>query len=250
MILTDLDCTMDEGDGRMFSVSLGLLAQAAVREERTLRMLTDAYSTLYPLTAERKTYTLHQLMDHGEKEVTVRELMETGGLLTDVSDAYACVGPVTQSREGNRLTLTAQLNVTALYQGEDGNMGMLTRPLQAVCSLELPEQSLCSCHCFCTAPVFAAAAAGGLEVRFPVCFQYTALSGRSVAGISGITIDESAPLYHANRPSIVLRMVGEGERLWDIAKSYGTTAGDIIQANALEDDVPADGRLLLIPRKR
>lgn len=250
VILTDLDCTMDEGDGRMFSVSLGLLAQAAVREERTLRMLTDAYSTLYPLTAERKTYTLHQLMDHGEKEVTVRELMETGGLLTDVSDAYACVGPVTQSREGNRLTLTAQLNVTALYQGEDGNMGMLIRPLQAVCSLELPEQSLCSCHCFCTAPVFAAAAAGGLEVRFPVCFQYTALSGRSVAGISDITIDESAPLDHANRPSIVLRMVGEGERLWDIAKSYGTTAGDIIQANALEDDVPADGRLLLIPRKR
>ena len=32
-------------------------------------------------------------------------------------------------------------------------------------------------------------------------------------------------------------MVGNGERLWDIAKSYGTTAQDIMCANALEEDV-------------
>ncbi|MFQ7454377.1 LysM peptidoglycan-binding domain-containing protein [Flavonifractor plautii] len=45
-------------------------------------------------------------------------------------------------------------------------------------------------------------------------------------------------------------MVGNGERLWDIAKSYGTTAQDIMCANALEEDVAPEGQLLLIPRKR
>ena len=98
--------------------------------------------------------------------------------------------------------------------------------------------------------MFAAATAGGLEVRFPVCFQYAAHAPRSVAGISAASIDEGAPLDHAGRPSIVLRMVGAGERLWDIAKSYGTTSADILQANALEEDAPAAGQLLLIPRKR
>lgn len=36
-------------------------------------------------------------------------------------------------------------------------------------------------------------------------------------------------------------MVGNGERLWDIAKSYGTTAQDIMCANALEEDVAPGG---------
>ena len=42
----------------------------------------------------------------------------------------------------------------------------------------------------------------------------------------------------------------EGERLWDIAKAYGTTTGDIVQANALEEESLPMGQLLLIPKKR
>ena len=171
-------------------------------------------------------------------------------LLKEVSDAYACVGNITQSREGDRLTLTAQINVTVLYLTAEGELGSLTRPVQATCVLELPEGTQCTCRCACTTPVFAAATAGGLEVRFPVCFRYAAHTPQTAAGISAASLDENAPLDHAGRPSIVLRMVGEGERLWDIAKSYGTTAADILQANALEEGCPAAGQLLLIPRKR
>ena len=40
------------------------------------------------------------------------------------------------------------------------------------------------------------------------------------------------------------------ERLWDIAKAYGTTSRDIIQANGLEEELAPEGQLLLIPRKR
>ena len=54
VVLTDLDCTLDQGDGRTISVSMGLLAQAVVRDTRTLELLTDVYSTAYPLTAERR----------------------------------------------------------------------------------------------------------------------------------------------------------------------------------------------------
>lgn len=250
VIVTDLDCTMDGGDGRLFSVSLDLLAQAVIREARAVQMLTDAYSTMYPMTADYRDYTLARLIDQGEKEITVRELLETGALLKDAADAYASVGPITQNRDGERVTVTAQVSVTALYQTDEGDMGSVTRPLQVACTLELPEYAVCSCHCCCTAPIFAAAAAGGMEVRFPVSFRYMALASRTVPAISGITMEEGEPLDHSQRPSIVLRMVGPGERLWDIAKAYGTTAGDIIQANALEEDAPVGGRLLLIPRKR
>ena len=61
---------------------------------------------------------------------------------------------------------------------------------------------------------------------------------------------EDAARDHAGQPSIVLRVVGAGERLWDIAKAYGTTARDIMQANSLEEEQAPEGKLLLIPRKR
>ena len=87
-------------------------------------------------------------------------------------------------------------------------------------------------------------------MRFSLGFSYTALTGRTVAGVSAVRLDETAAREREDRPSIVLRMVGAGERLWDIAKSYGTTALDIMQANDLEEEQATEGRLLLIPRKR
>jgi hypothetical protein len=35
-----------------------------------------------------------------------------------------------------------------------------------------------------------------------------------------------------------------------MAKAYGTTIADIISANELEGEAAAEGRLLLIPRRR
>ena len=117
-------------------------------------------------------------------------------------------------------------------------------------NFRMPEEASCSCHCGCTAPVFATPTTGGIEVRFPVGFRYTAMTSRTTAAVSAVHMDEGTPRDHSGQPSIVLRMVGNGERLWDIAKSYGTTAQDIMCANALEEDVAPEGQLLLIPRKR
>ncbi len=133
VVLTGLDCALDSGDGRTISVSMGLLAQAVVREERTLQMLTDVYSTAFQLTAESRTYTLGRLVEHGEKELTVREILETGMLAQEVSDAYVTIGAITQSRDGRRVTLTAEANVTVLYLTEDGARTSITRQLQAAC---------------------------------------------------------------------------------------------------------------------
>lgn len=250
LVLTDLTCELDDGDGRTLSVSMGLLAQAVVREERSLTLLTDVYSTLYDLNTEIRSLTLSRVADRGEREIAVRELLETGILPQDVMDAYVTMGDVAQTREGERLSLTAQVNVNLLCRTEEGEVSAVTRTIPVTCPVELPEGARCTCRCTCTAPVYAAPASGGVEVRFPVRFAYLALTGSKAAAVSTVTFDENAPQDHTGQPSIVLRMVTGGERLWDIAKAYGTTARDVMQANALEEEELPDGQLLLIPRKR
>ena len=52
-------------------------------------------------------------------------------------------------------------------------------------------------------------------------------------------------------PSLVLRRLQPKEKLWDVAKRYRTTVGEILAANEMVDEgETADGKLLLIPKKR
>ena len=55
----------------------------------------------------------------------------------------------------------------------------------------------------------------------------------------------------ARCPSVVLRKIGQSEKLWSIAKQYRTTCQAILEANEIDEErrLPED-RMLLIPRHR
>ena len=250
IVPTEVSCTLLPGDGRTISVNLGFLAQAVVREERSVTLLADLYSTAYQLEVERRSCQINRLLEHSVKSQSVREIVESGTLARSVLDTYLSVGQILQAREGERLTLTADVGVTILYQEEEGTTAAVHRQFPVSCQLELPEDSRCICLCRCPEPVLATPTAGGVEVRFPLEFWYTALTQATVSGVSGVHLDEEKPRNSETAPSVVLRTVGTGEQLWDIAKAYGTTRQDIMQANSLEEESLPAGQLLLIPRRR
>lgn len=251
LLLTGCECTMaEEGDGRSVSVSLAMLAQASVRESRTVTLLSDVYSTMYDLTAERRQYPFSRLVEESERRVAVREMMETVTPAKAVTDVYVTVGEVTQQREGNVATFQAATAATVVYLDESGAVCTATHEISASCQVELPESCVCTCRCGSPSERFATPSGAGIEVRFAIDFFWTAQMPRRASGISDMRLDEGAPRNTAGQPSMVLRMVGEGERLWDIAKCYSTTMEEIVRANALTEELPPVGQLLLIPKKR
>lgn len=250
VLLTGCDCTLDGEEGHTIAVSLAMLAQAVVREERQVDLLSDIYSTVYELTAERKSYTFYRMMEHAEHRMTAREILETVTPVREVCDIYVNVGAVGASREGKQVNLSAETTVTVLYCAEDGSLSTVTRSIPVACPVELPEGSTCTCRCICQGERFATPTGGGIEVRYPLDFRYLALMPRQATGVTDVHLDETVLRDNVGQPSIVLRMVGEGERLWDIAKAYGTTTEDIVQANAIGEEALPQGQLLLIPKKR
>ena len=250
VIPTSVQCSLEAGEGRMLQISMELLAQAVLREERSFQLLTDLYSTAWALEAEPALCRLEHRVDRGERTQMVREVLECGTLADLVTDAYASVGRVAQGREGSRLNLEAEVVVTVLFREEGGGLTSVTRRLQVPCAVDAPEGAVCRCRCRCPEEVFASPTAGGVEVRFPVEFRYLICTREERAGVAAARLDTDTPRSQDGQPSIVLRLVGKGERLWDIAKHYGTTAGEIRQANQLEEGTLPAGQLLLIPRKR
>lgn len=250
LALTGAECVLSAADdGRTVSVSLEVLAQAVVRENRVVQLLTDAYSTGEPLEAEWETCPMEGRLDRGVRSQNVREVWEVPGTVREINDCHMTVGQVTREREGEKLVLTAQIELQALVLNDDGELFSVQHPMNVPCAIELPEGCVCFCQCEGVGDVYAAPTAAGVEVRFTVDFRYCALERRELAAVCALRPGET-PAETGEQPSLVLRMLERGERLWDVAKAYGTTIADIISANELEDASAAAGRLLLIPRKR
>ena len=247
VLLTDLSCSLGAGDGRTVSVSLGLLAQAVVREERSVELLTDIYSVSSELTTELQSYTMNRLLEQNTRRQAAREVIETGVLAKSTLDTYVNLGAVSQIREGEKLTFSADAVVTVVYLAEDDEIYSVSRQIAVPCQADVPEGCTCTCGCRNAGEAFATPTTGGIEVRFELDFHYMVQSTQRVTGVCGVQVNE-APVEEKG-PSIVLRAVA-AERLWDIAKSYRTTTADIMQAIELESEEGLSGKLLLIPRKR
>ena len=239
-----------DGDGRQGSLTLELLAQAQVRRARPVTLLQDLYSTAYQMEADSQPQPLCRLVECSVRPQTVRELLETGELVRAVADGRLALGPVTQSREGEELVLTAQAELTVLYLDEDGQVQCVRRSLPVTCRLDCPEGARCRCRCLPSGEVFAAPAAGGVEARFTVEFHCLVTQCQAVPMVTAARLGEPRSAGEGERPSMVLRLASPGESLWDIAKAYGTTTGQILQANELEEEDLPLGRMLLIPSVR
>ena len=146
--------------------------------------------------------------------------------------------------------VTVDTEVSVLHRNESGEMAAVRKTIPASCTIDVPEGALCFCRCDCAGERFASPAGDGAEVRYPLDFHLMLLEPAHTSGVTGIRLHENEPRNTGTQPSIILRAVGPGERLWDIAKAYGTTIGDIVQANALPDEALPMGQMLLIPKKR
>ncbi len=250
MAAVGAECVLTaDGEGRTISVELEIMTQAVVREIWTVDVLADAYSTVQPLACTWENWETDSRLESGMRSQNVREVWETPVSLQEITDCRVAVGQVVQTREGEKLILTAQMEVQTLGVDEGGEAVSLQRNMAVPCTLDIPEGCWCFCQCEPVGDVYATPASGGIEVRFTLDFQFTAVVRQKTAILSDLRPGET-PEETGERPSLVLRMFENGERLWDVAKAYGTTIADIISANELEDESAATGKLLLIPRRR
>jgi hypothetical protein len=84
----------------------------------------------------------------------------------------------------------------------------------------------------------------GNNLSLQLLMNIKSVSGKPITMVSELTLgEENKP--DSNRPSLILRTT-EGDELWDLAKSSGSTVEAIIKANGLKSD-PQPGQMLLIP---
>lgn len=231
------------GESRQIAVTLHFDAQAAAYMERVLEAITDLYSTSSTLNLQTDPLQLTELTERGARKQTVRETLETHEDVRSVVDTGVTLGPIT--RLGND-EVGCEAFINMLYIAENGAIKSLSRKIEVPAGMETEGARVVSHQ---VGEVTAAPSSGSMELRFAVDFNFLATKNFKLLTVGGVSEEE--PTEKANRPSVVLRRCHECEELWDIAKKYNTTIGELCLANSLEEsEALPDGRLLLIPKKR
>ncbi|MEG2419936.1 MAG: DUF3794 domain-containing protein [Oscillospiraceae bacterium] len=241
--------TDSAGEARAVNVSMELTAQAVVREERPIRLISDAYCTNCPLTAVREPCCFKRRMQENSVQQSVREVLEVAVAAKAVEDCTIALGGSALRREGENGVLSAESFVTVLYRGEDDGLYSVTRQLPVSYRLALPSGCDCQTRCFCEGEPQATPTMGGIEVRYAVSFQYLVEQDHHAVILTDARCEEEQRREPGEQPSLVLRVV-QGEQLWDLAKAYRAAVPDMMAANSLESEELSDGMLLLIPQKK
>lgn len=247
IIFTNTTCKRADEEGRSVSVELELMAQGVLSKTQRIALLTDLYSTEGDTVDSRKTHTMSCLMDHGLAPESVRELLECTMPVARVLDVQLRPLQLTSSKQGTEMTLNADVEAYVLFETEEGDCNCLHRRITVPHLIPISPQWEYRCEFSISRQGSAMPAQSGVEVSFTVEFSWKAMEKRNVQGIERASVEEKQPMT-GEIPSVVIRSVRNGECLWDIAKSYRTTEGDISEANQLATEELYSGQMLLIPR--
>ncbi|MBQ1242346.1 MAG: LysM peptidoglycan-binding domain-containing protein, partial [Oscillospiraceae bacterium] len=115
---------------------------------------------------------------------------------------------------------------------------------------DIPENCTATIEDVCCGELRAAAAGGGIEVRFSAVFTLMLTCRFHTVTLCALQVQPRSE-EQEKAPSLVLKPLLKGQRLWDIAKQYRTTCEDILCANEAEDESAFSvGEMLLIPKRR
>ena len=166
-------------------------------------------------------------------------LRQPAGQILDV--VYRPDFPVLYRRDTVQFQLPGQFQV--LFR--DGEQGLQSALVRTEESWDLPADENVRLDAMVLPGERSALATGdAIALKAEMKLQLRCTAKNPIPMVTGLTLgEEKKP--DPGRPSLILRRAG-GQRLWDIAKSTGSTVAGIRQANALEQE-PEENRILLIP---
>ena len=87
------------------------------------------------------------------------------------------------------------------------------------------------------------------EVKAAVSLEVLAIKEHHYHKITDLREEPFDPEELKRQPGIMGYVVKEGEELWDIAKQYHTTVGELMQTNSMKEEKPEAGSRILIVKK-
>ena len=237
-VLTSLNAALENG---AVTAEAGVCLQCLVTQMVSVPMVEDAYATRGVLHTEYQSCALQPRLDSRLLRQELRHELPVQAAEVVRAEALPDA-PELQYGDGAVRVRTPVL-LRVLYRDAGGEYRQTEGRTEL--SVELPaEDALCRAEVWPDGVLFAAPAAGRIELRLPLALRLCWYDGGEKRCVSALGLDD-AP--REERPAVVIRTLEEDTALWDVAKELRTTVSAIQTANDLEGETAPAGVMLLIP---
>lgn len=237
--VTRLELDWDAEGG--LNLKAGLTGQYLVDDLEVVQTVEDAYSPFREVTVKQEMLALPAVLDTRRETVYAEQTIPTEADI--IADAVFLQDFPRQQRGGDAVTLEQPGTQQVLYYDPQGHLQSLSHHWEGSLSLNADGSAKIWAFPMPVQPQVTAGN-GGMILRAEVPVQVRSLAGQGLPMVTELEIGERKQ-PDPGRPSLILQRAG-GERLWQIARSCGSTVAAIQEANGLTGE-PEPQRMLLIP---
>lgn len=219
----------------------GMTAQYQITDKEPITLAEDVYSPAWELSVAQEDLTPPVVLENRRENIYGEQTLSAAANLPVDTQFLPDFPRQRQTDAGVELEYPGQFQI--LYYGEDGQLHGASARWEGKQTLPAAENS--RIQVVPMGPQTQAITGNGrilVKVELPV--ELTTVTEQQIPMVTGVELGRQKQ-PDPNRPSLILRRAGEN-RLWDIAKTAGTTMEAIRSANGLSGE-PAPDQMLLIP---
>ena len=238
---------------RSFSASVKLSVSVKAYCEEEIPTIIDAYSLVGGYTFKKEELILKKLKDtFCEKFVVKKNLEFTDGAIASVIDMWCELKCSSSKLEENKLKIAGTLLVNLLAYDIEGNPECFERPVDFEYTYEFaekPQNTEITYDIKINQCSYTILSANTVSVAIEPAVTVCVFSSLKCEVLTDAAEDEDAAVKSDRPSSIVLYFADSGERVWDIARRYNSSAEEIKTLNSITEDILTEPKKFIIPTK-
>lgn len=238
------------GEMRLIDLNVRVTTHAMAFETVPVTFIDDAYSTEYEISASGKSMETLTFNSDFNSVFTNKVVLESIGVSVECIVGIWCSEMRKSfSCKDGKCIISGTYNVTILYKDAEMQTGMIQKPVDFDFSVKLDEPAE-RLKCFGSVDILGCSCAvtgeSRLEIKTEMKASGIALTSGIKKYISEISINDSEKINNESC-ALTIYFCESGEKIWDIAKHYGTTVDAIRCENEISGERVEKSGMLLIP---
>lgn len=239
------------GEARTVSLTAKVCVSVQAFCNADLPVIFDAYSTRFETSVERREVNFEKMICGVNESFLCKKSLEfSDGELGGIADVW-CDSQVTSVRNEERnLIIGGTVLICILGYDAEGAPVYFERPVDYEYRHEMDEApSLMRCEPQVDAVAASCALSAGSKCEAKVELHITAavFNISRVPLVVSVEVLEDSPKQREEDLALMIYYADAGERVWDIARRYNTSADEIALVNELQNDTLPAKQMLLIP---
>ena len=238
----------DNGENRVLDIEISANATADVFRNIQQPLLIDAYSTKFATQTTNSEVNIERNTDN--LSFTNMFKNEVALDMQDVRILNISASAMIQkvSTSGNAIKIEGDIHYAFFVSNNDEcRVIEKTIPFQMLKELSSVSDNMrCEARAIVLGNSFTMISDDKIEIKTEMDFNVIVYSRLRLSTVDTITVDEDQPIDTKDKSPVVLYYADKGERVWDIARKYFTSAQIIKRNNDIDCDVLDENKMLLI----